>query len=196
MTRSFRPSPFPTIVCRRCHRILLHEMGQSTVYIRAVSTNLYLTFGTFDSFLAGRGRNQTHSACCTDHLAHGPFKPVWQSRQQGLKPWCPNIYTVGQSIVIDTFSCSSAMQLSAGTKTSNKTCAHTSPARPTHFFLISLSYWSKSGTNVPKNYIFVHQSVQKSLKNIRYKNILYLRILRIRVSKNEKKQNKTLFLLF
>ena len=150
-------------------------------------------------FLAEFGQKSNARCMLSDHLAHKPFKPVWQSRQQGLKPYCPNIYTVSQSIVIDTFSCSSAMQLSAGTKTSNKTCAHTSPARSTHFFLISLSYWSKSGTNVPKNYIFVHQSVQKSLKNRRnkntypvIKNLTYPCVQKWKeTEQNKTKQNKT-----
>ena len=51
-------------------------------YVRTVSSYLFFSFGTFDSFLAGLGINQ--------------FKPVQQSRHERLRAYCSNIYTVGK----------------------------------------------------------------------------------------------------
>jgi hypothetical protein len=39
------------------------------------------SFDTFDSFLAGLGRNQVYNANCSAQLTHNQFKPVQQSRQ-------------------------------------------------------------------------------------------------------------------
>ena len=60
-----------------------------SMYIRTVS----FSFGTFDSFLAGFGRNLVYSACCSAQMAQKQwFKPVKQSRQQALRVYCPNLY--------------------------------------------------------------------------------------------------------
>jgi hypothetical protein len=45
-------------------------------------TQYFPCFYTFDSFLAGLGRNQVYNANCSAQLTHNQFKPVQQSRQQ------------------------------------------------------------------------------------------------------------------
>ena len=44
------------------------------------------TFGTFNSLLAGLGRNRVNSSFCSAH------KPVHQSRKKVLRAYCPNVY--------------------------------------------------------------------------------------------------------
>ena len=55
-----------------------------------------LSFGIFDSFLSRLGRNQVYGAFWSARTAH---KPVQQSRQQALRTYCPNIYTVHPALV-------------------------------------------------------------------------------------------------
>ena len=42
------------------------------------------------------GQNQMYGACCFAQSAHKLVKPPMQSRQQVLRAYCPNIYTVGR----------------------------------------------------------------------------------------------------
>ena len=51
-------------------------------------------FSTFNSFLAGLGRNQVYGASCSAQTTHDQFKPVQKSRKQVLRAYCPNLYTV------------------------------------------------------------------------------------------------------
>ena len=63
----------------------LPPKGQATahsIYIRTVSSQLFFIFGTFNSFLAGLGRNQVHGACCSVQMAH---KPVFQTDNSRLE---------------------------------------------------------------------------------------------------------------
>ena len=56
------------------------------IYIRTVNPYLlFIVVGTFDSFLAGLGRNRMYGACCLS-------KAGQQSRQEVLRPYCPDIY--------------------------------------------------------------------------------------------------------
>ena len=45
----------------------------------------------FDCFLAAPERNRVYDASCSTQSVH---KPVLQSRQQVLRAYCPNTYTV------------------------------------------------------------------------------------------------------
>ena len=44
------------------------------IYIRTVSSQLLITFGTFDSFPAGLGRNRVYCACCIAQMDHKPVQ--------------------------------------------------------------------------------------------------------------------------
>ena len=59
------------------------------IHIMTVSSWLTFKFGTFDSFLAGLGRNVALPKWLTIQL-----KPVQQSRQEVLRAYCPNTYTL------------------------------------------------------------------------------------------------------
>ena len=55
---------------------------------------MLFSFGTFDSFLAGLWINQANFALPKRTI--NQFKPVQQRKQQILRAYCPNIYTVVQ----------------------------------------------------------------------------------------------------
>ena len=64
---------------------------------QTVRTQLLFRFGTFNSVLAGRNveiKFTVHFALPKRPI--NQFQPVWQSRQQVLRAYCPNIYTVDQ----------------------------------------------------------------------------------------------------
>ena len=56
-------------------------------------------FSTFNSFLAGLGRNQVYGASCSAQTTHDQFKPVQKSRKQVLRAYCPNLYIVTNRVV-------------------------------------------------------------------------------------------------
>ena len=68
------------------------------IYLRTVSSLLLFSFGTFDSFLLGLAAIEcmVHVACCSAQKAQTVHKPelVHQSRQQLLRAYSPNVYTV------------------------------------------------------------------------------------------------------
>ena len=71
------------------------RLVRSTVYTLG---QYDLSFGTFDSYLAGLVKIK-----CKVHVAlpkryTNQFKPVKQSRQQALRAYCPNLYTVVRSM--------------------------------------------------------------------------------------------------
>ena len=80
--KDLKPRWYQICNCYSMFRPLKHS-----VYIRTVSSQLYSSFGTFDSFLA--------SSAQTTHKA---VKQVQQSRKQLLRAYCPKIYTVPQRI--------------------------------------------------------------------------------------------------
>ena len=52
-------------------------------------------FGTFNSLLSGCGRNQVCGACYSaQFISLDQFKTVKKTRQQALRAYCPDIYTV------------------------------------------------------------------------------------------------------
>ena len=63
---------------------------QSSIDIRTVK--LFI-FGKFDSFLAGLCIKSTVHVSLPKRPKK-QFNPVWQSRKQALRAYCPNIYTV------------------------------------------------------------------------------------------------------
>ena len=67
------------------------------VYIRTVSSLSLFSLVTFDSYLAGPGRNILCIVWCMSKWPINQFIPVHQSRQQALRPYCPNIYSVYHS---------------------------------------------------------------------------------------------------
>ena len=73
-----------------------------SIFIKTVRHKLLFSFGTFDSFLAGLGRNRVYRACCSAQTVH---KPVQQTRQQVLRAYCPYMYTLqtGHQLVMTIF---------------------------------------------------------------------------------------------
>ena len=77
------------------------KTGNSPQYIYQDSKlqALPFSFGTFDSFLSGIGRNRVYSACCS---ASTTLKPVSTSLAK-LKAYYPDMYTVEFTIVEKIF---------------------------------------------------------------------------------------------
>ena len=74
------------------------RIKQTTWIGHKTLANALYQFGRFHSFLASLGRNQVYVQCMF-HVALSKrpihqFKPVQNSRQQVLKAYCSNVYTV------------------------------------------------------------------------------------------------------
>ena len=57
--------------CEKYDALHLHTYAQY-IYIRTVSSYLLYSFGTFNSFLTGVGRNRVYVACCSAQAVHKP----------------------------------------------------------------------------------------------------------------------------
>jgi hypothetical protein len=79
------PPPSP----RPCSLVGIGLRYLKIVPVAPVNTFLYLRF-----LLAGLDRNQMYGACCFAQTSLNQFEPVQQSRQQAVRAYCPNIYTV------------------------------------------------------------------------------------------------------
>ena len=72
---------------------IIPGLSSTIYYSRTVSSQsqLLFSFGTFDSFLAGLGRNRVYNVCGPAEWHLHQFKPVQQNRKQALRAYCCNI---------------------------------------------------------------------------------------------------------
>ena len=71
--------------------------SEHSIDIRTVKL---FSFGKFDSFLAGLCRNQVYCACfSTQTSKKTQFNPVWQSRKQALRAYCPSIFILSFRVI-------------------------------------------------------------------------------------------------
>ena len=71
---------------------LIHKFVSEKLSELILTTVSLFTFGTFDSFLVGLGKNQMYNTYCSTQMAKNYSKPVEQSRKQALRAYRPNIY--------------------------------------------------------------------------------------------------------
>ena len=72
--------------------VLYQVLAAQYIVALIVSSYVPFSFGTFDSFLTGLGRNRVYNVCGSAKWYIHQFKPVQQNRKQTLRAYCPNIY--------------------------------------------------------------------------------------------------------